>query len=110
MIRHTILFKLKPSVTAEQLDSAINGICDLKNKLDGILSIIAGECYFHDEKSTEFFSDAVSHGISIDFVDRAALDRFFKDPITHSAKNAIVNISEGGYQGIVGFDFYSLII
>lgn len=105
MIRHTILFKLRSHVTLDELDSAINGICELKNKLEGMLSIVAGECYFQDDKSTSFFSEAVSHGISIDFVDQTALERFFKDPITHPAKDAIVKIAEGGYDGIIGFDF-----
>ena len=72
--------------------------------MPGILSIVAGECHFHDDKSTDFFSKGVSHAISIDFQDQASLDKFFNDHITHPAKNAIVNISEGGYQGIVGFD------
>lgn len=105
MIRHTILFKLKPNVTVETIDHAINSMCNLKNKLPGILRVIAGECYFHDDKSTAFFSEGISHGISIDFDDQSALDQFFKDPITHPAKNEIISIADGGYEGIVGFDF-----
>ena len=105
MIRHTILFKMKSTTSAEEIDHAINSMCDLQNKLPGILRIIAGECYFHDDKSTSFFSEGLSHGISIDFVDQNALDRFFKDSLAHPAKDEIVNIAEGGYEGIIGFDF-----
>jgi len=104
MIRHTILFKIKASATPEELNFAITNIYRLKNKLKGIISILAGECYFQDEKSTAFFSAAVSHGIFIDFDDQTALERFLKDPITHPAKESIVKIVEGGYDGIVGFD------
>lgn len=105
MIRHTILFKLKSNTTIESVDHAINSMCDLKSKLPGIIRVVAGECYFHDEKSTEFFSEGISHGISIDFVDQNALDQFFKDSVTHPAKEAVVSVAEGGYKGIIGFDF-----
>lgn len=105
MIRHTILFKIKQSTSIESVENALKDFIELKNQLPGILEIIAGECQFHDDKSTHFFNDSVSHGISIDFQDKVAYERFFKDPITHPAKNGIVNIVEGGYEGLVGFDF-----
>jgi len=89
------------------IDDAINAMCELQNTLSGIFSIVAGECHFHDDKSTQFFTDGVSHAISIDFQDQASLDRFFNDAVTHPAKDGIVSISEGGYQGIVGFDLKS---
>lgn len=105
MIRHTILFKLNSTATVETIDHAINSMCSLQAKLPGVLQVIAGECYFHDDKSTNFFSEGMSHSIMIDFVDQNALNNFFNDPITHPAKDAVVNITEGGYAGIVGFDF-----
>jgi hypothetical protein len=104
MIRHTILFKVKAAVSIQEIDDAIHAMCNLQKILPGIFAIVAGECHFHDGKSTDFFSEAVSHAISIDFMDQAGLDRFFNDPITYSAKNMIVNIAEGGYAAIVGFD------
>lgn len=41
----------------------------------------------------------------MDFKDQAAYDAFLNDPVTHPAKDNIVSIVEGGYDGIVGFDF-----
>jgi formylmethanofuran:tetrahydromethanopterin formyltransferase len=104
MIRHIIVFKLSSNSTQEAINDAINGMCALENKLFGILRVIAGESYFHDEKSTRFFSEGMSHSIIIDFVNENALDNFFHDPITHSAKDAVVKIAEGGYAGIVGLN------
>lgn len=104
MIRHTILFKVKQSVSKNEIDSALQSFQLLENKLSGISSIVSGECFFHDEKSTRFFMDGVSHAVSIDFKDKAALQQFFEDPVTHPAKNAVVNVAEGGYEAIVGFD------
>jgi hypothetical protein len=108
MIRHTILFKVKSNVSTQMVENALTDMEALKHTLPGILTIITGKCRYHDDlhdqKSTNFFVDSVSHAISIDFADQDALNQFFKDPITHPAKEGIVNIAEGGYEGLVGFD------
>ena len=105
MIRHTILFKIKNNVSPQVALDAIQNICELKNKLPGIISIIGGECTFHTEISAAFFKDVISHSISIDFQDKAAYDAFINYPITHPAKNYLVSIVERGYEGIIGLDF-----
>lgn len=108
MIRHTILFKIRSNISADTVAEAIDGMRALQSKLPGIFSIIGDECHFHDDKSIAFFTHDIAHGathcISIDFTDQKALDEFFNNPITHPAKSAIVNITENGYDGIVGFD------
>lgn len=105
MIQHTILFKVKPYTSQQMIQEAIDHMISLQNKLPGILHIAAGECQFHDEKSKSFFEEGVSHAISIDFKDQEALNQFFSKLITYPAKNSIVNIVDGGYERIVGFDF-----
>jgi len=104
MIRHIILFKVKSNVSDNEIESAVAKMCALKGKLSGLLSCVGGECQFHDEKSTSFFSSAVSHSITMDFKNKIARDIFLNDPITNPAKDAIVNIATFGYQDIVGFD------
>jgi hypothetical protein len=49
-------------------------------------------------------ADIFTHAFSIDFKSRDALNLFLSDPITHPAKDDIVNIAEGGYEELVGFD------
>lgn len=105
MIRHMILFKINQAIPLASVENALKDFIEVKKQLPGILEIIAGECQFHDDKSSYFFNDSVSHCISIDFQDKTAYDRFLQDPITHPAKNGLVNIVEGGYEGLIGFDF-----
>lgn len=81
----------------------ISEVLALKNKLPGILSIMGGLCDFHDSVYPRQFT----HGFSIDFKDQNALNTFFNDPITHSAKEKIVNHAAGGYDGIIGFNFHT---
>lgn len=102
MIRHIILFKVKPSASA--VNKAIADFLTLKDMLPGILSIIGSECHFHEDAIKEKAHQFFTHAISIDFKDENALDRFFHDPITHPAKDGIVNIVEDGYEGIIGFE------
>jgi hypothetical protein len=103
MIRHTVLFTVKPDVSKQEVESIFTDIVDLSGKLQGILSITGGTCYFHDlkEKGRQPFT----HGFSIDFSDEVARDAFLHDSITHPVKDRILNITAGGYQGMIGFDF-----
>lgn len=105
MIRHTVLFKVKAGTPNQVIESAITDFLALKNKLPGILSISGGKCHFHEQKSKDAFEAIFTHGFSMDFKDQSAYDTFLNDPVTHPAKDAIVNIAEGGYEGIVGFDY-----
>ena len=77
----------------------------LKKQLPGIISIAAGKCHFHEQKSEGKLKTLFTHGFSIDFENQEALDQFFNDPITHPLKDKIVEMSEGGYDAIIGFDF-----
>jgi hypothetical protein len=107
MIRHTILFKVKPDVTQDNINDALFSMQELQKKLSGIFAIHVAECHFHDEKSKEFFMhnmQGISHAISIDFFDQKSLDNFFNNLITIPAKRKIVNITENCYQEIIGFD------
>jgi hypothetical protein len=101
MIRHTILFKLKSHVSKQEVEHVFSDIIDLAELLPGIISITGGTCYFHAEQNASAFS----HGFSIDFEDRKALDAFKNNPATSPVKNRLNDIAVGGHQGIFGFDF-----
>ena len=100
MIRHTILFKTKSGISKQAAEIAVANLLSLKNKLPGIATMIGGECELHEGKGSDIFT----HAFSIDFKDREAVNSFLSDPITHPAKEGIVNIADGGYKGLVGFD------
>lgn len=100
MIRHNVFFKVKSGVTKETIDQAFRLMFDLREKLPGFLRIAGGECRFHENKGAV---DRL-YGFSIDFADEEAYELFLKDPAAHPAKNAIINMTVNGYEGIYGFD------
>ena len=100
MIRHTVFFKVKENTSNQKIESALNDFLELKNKLPGIITMMAGKCGRHEGKGEHLFT----HAFSIDFKDQAAYDNFLQNPITHPAKDGIVNIVENGYDGLMGFD------
>lgn len=100
MIRHNVLFKVKPTVTDEQIDSAFQLLFGLKKVLPGFIRMAAGKCKFHKNP----VSVERLYGFSIDFKDENAYNTFLNDTITHPAKDALINIIVDGYEGIYGFD------
>lgn len=106
MIKHTVLFKVKAGTPNQTIESAVSDFLALKDKIPGLLSISGGKCHFHAQKSSDAFAGTFTHGFSIDFEDQNAYDAFLSDPLTHPAKDGIVSIAEGGYDGIIGFDFH----
>ncbi len=101
MIRHTILFKTKPTVSKKVMDDLVVQLWGLKKYIPGMISVVGGQCEFHEASPATSFS----HGFSIDFNDQKALDSFFEDSITHSVKDSILEIAEGGDKVIIGFNF-----
>jgi hypothetical protein len=102
MIRHTVLFKLKPDVSKQDVETIFTDIIGLTGKLDGILAITGGTCFFYDHNKN---SQPFTHGFSIDFQDEMARDSFLNDSVTHPVKDKIKNLSAGGNKGVIGFDF-----
>lgn len=100
MIRHTVLFKVKPSVSQGAIDNAFKLLFELKHSLSGIISIAGGKCHYHQNKLNNF----ITHGFSIDFDTQEAYENFLNNPITHPAKGCLINIIVDGYDGLFGFD------
>ena len=100
MIRHNVLFKVKPTASDEEIHSAFQLLFGLKKVLPGFIRMAAGKCRFHKNPV------AVErlYGFSIDFQDENAYSAFLNDPVTHPAKDALINIIVDGYEGIYGFD------
>jgi len=99
MLRHIILFNAKPTVSQTIITQAKAKFLALKNHLPGIVDMMIGECQYHEDNKLLF-----SHAICIDFKNQNALEDFFNNPITHPAKNAVIDIVVNGYAGISGFN------
>jgi hypothetical protein len=95
-----VIFKIKPGVSQEAIDNALRLLFELQKKIPGFLRIAGGKCHFHENKG----AIESLYGFSIDFVHEEAYNQFLSDPITHPAKQAIINIAINGYEGIFGFD------
>jgi len=108
MIRHTILFKVKQNAADFEIVEALAAMRELAQVLPAVFAVDVGECQFHDEKSSFFFTykmlQGVTHAVSIDFKDECAWEDFFVNPLTQTAKDLVVKIAENGYKGIIGFD------
>lgn len=100
MIRHNVLFKVKSTATDQEIDSAFQLLFALKKVLPGFIRMAAGKCTFHKNPVRV----ERLYGFSIDFKDESAYNTFLNDPITHPAKDALINIIVDGYEGIYGFD------
>lgn len=101
MIRHTVLFKLKPGVSKQEVEQIFTDVVGLADFIPGILAITGGTCHFYDQKDGQPFT----HGFSIDFADQRARDAFLNDAMTNPVKDSINKVTTGGQEGVIGFDF-----
>ena len=95
MIEHIILFRWKSETTAAQVAAVMEGLRGLKDQIPGIVTLACG---------TDFSGRAqgYSHGLSVRFTDRAALDAYGPHP-AHQA--VVVNQIRPIVEEILGFDF-----
>lgn len=100
MIRHVVLFKLKPGVDAKTVDQVLSALKDLQTKIPGIISISTGR-----DNSPEGLQRGHSHGFTVDFTDAAARDAYLPHPAHETVGAMIVGITEGGVNGICVVDW-----
>ena len=74
-VRHVLVARLSPAMTASQFDQFINAFRDLTHKIDGILSFEYGE-----NISTEGLNQDMTHVIILTFVNAAARDAYLPHP------------------------------
>ncbi len=86
MIEHIVLFKWKPEATAEQINTAVEGLRGLKALLPEILELTIGE-NFTDR------SQGYTHGLVVRFADKAGLESYGpSDAHQYVVKNLITPI------------------
>lgn len=102
MIKHTVLFKMKPTVSQQEIDTIFSELTQVVKKLPGVNSIVGGKCYFIEDSEYKL---SATHGFTIDFTDEKARDNFMTNPICDNVKDLIINSIEGGYTSLLGFEF-----
>jgi len=100
MIRHIVLIKFRPDLAAAQIEERLQSVVALKGKIDGILSITAGE-----NNSPENLEKGFGHGFVVDFADSAARDAYLPHPEHAKVGKSLVEAAEGGIEGILVFDY-----
>jgi len=94
-IAHIVLFKFKPTATAEQIDKAVKGAPKLLSPIEGVLEIISGENFTQRSKG-------YTHALFVRFIDKSALEKYATHPIhQHYVKEFIDPIRED----TLAFDF-----
>jgi hypothetical protein len=96
MIRHILLLQPKPETTPEQIEDCRKSLAALVGQIDGLLDFHWGENFAAPERQ-----DGLSHGFSMDLVDRAALAAYAPHP---QHKLAAVKVRDA-FGRIVAFDF-----
>ena len=102
MITHAVLFKIRADVPEDQIDTVFTELRDLKDKIPGILSFEGGP-YSSDEGLNKGFT----HGFVMTFPDASARDAYLPHPEHEVVKGHVLEVLDGGLDGVVAFDFES---
>lgn len=99
MIRHIVLLRFRPDVTADQRNVIYADLAALKSVIPGLLALSYGSNVSPEGKDRGF-----SEGFSMDFVDEAARDAYLVHPDHLAAGARLVAALEGGRDGLIVFD------
>lgn len=99
MIRHIVLLRFRPDVTAEQRNVIYADLAALKAVIPGFLAMSYGSNVSPEGKDRGF-----ADGFSMDFVDEAARDAYLEHPDHKAAGSRLVAALEGGRDGLIVFD------
>ena len=96
MVRHVLLLQPRATATAEAIDACRVAITGLVGRIPGLASCNWGENFAPAERR-----DGLTHGFSMDFVDRESLDRYGPHP-DHVPATKLVRAT---FERIVVLDF-----
>ena len=102
MITHCVLFKIRADVPQEQIDAVFAELAGLKDKIPGILSFEGGPY-----SSPEGLNKGFTHGFVMTFPDAASRDGYLPHPEHEVVKGHVLEVLDGGLDGVVAFDFES---
>jgi hypothetical protein len=98
-IRHIVLCKFAPAVTAAARDAIFAELAALRGHLTGITAMSFGA-----NVSPEGLAQGFAHGFTIDFTDAAARDAYLADAAHGRAGARLVAALDGGVDGLIVFD------
>jgi hypothetical protein len=97
-----VLLKIRADVSAERIDAVFTALAALGERIDGIESFSGGP-YSSDEGLQRGFT----HGFCMTFTDAAARDAYLPHPEHELVKAMVLDVLDGGLDGVVAFDYES---
>jgi hypothetical protein len=99
MIRHIVLIRFRPEVTAAAVADLFAELHQINGKIPGLLAITAGK-----SESPEQMERGYMHGFVVDFADWEALQAYQDHPEHQVLGAGLVAAAVGGKDGILCFD------
>ncbi|MBE7734463.1 Dabb family protein [Devosia faecipullorum] len=99
MIRHIVLLRFRPDISAEQRGAIFAELESLREVVPGFLGMSAG-ANVSPENKDKGFADA----FTMDFTDSEARDAYLIHPAHQAAGAKLVAALEGGRDGLIVFD------
>lgn len=99
MIRHIVLFKLRPDLREGTLQKIFDGLAGLRHAIPGMVDFHGSENF-----SPEGLTQGFTHGFTIDFMDVAARDAYLVDPEHKALGEQLTGAVEGGKDGLIVLD------
>ncbi len=96
MVRHILLLELNPDATPESIEACKVALNSLVGKIHGLL-----DCHFGENFAAPARREGFTHGITMDFIDRPALEAYAPHP-EHQPVAALVRST---FQKITVLDF-----
>jgi hypothetical protein len=96
MVRHVLLLKPRPDSRPEAIEDCRKAITALVGRIPGLLNCHWGENFAAAERH-----EGLTHGFTMDFVDRESLKAYLPHP-EHQPAAALVRAT---FERIVVFDF-----
>lgn len=102
MITHVVLLKIRKDVSKDQVAKVFEALAGLQKKVPGILSFSAGAY-----TSPEGLNRGFTHGFVMTFKDAASRDVYLPHPDHEVVKAIVLEVLDGGINGVVAFDYAS---
>lgn len=102
MITHMVLLKVKKDVPQAQIARVFAALAGLQQAIRGITSF-SGGAY----SSPEGLQRGFTHAFCMTFQSAAARDAYLPHPEHEQVKKLVLEVLEGGLDGVIAFDYAS---
>lgn len=98
LLRHVVLYKFKPEMTARQIQEVVDAFSALPNKIDTIVGFEKGTNVSEENKS-----EGLTHAFVVTFRDTAGLAKYLK----HPAHDDYVKVVKDRREKVIVFDYWT---